>query len=470
MFKSLFKGWDDIVRTDYRARDIIAVEQAALAPHQPAGDKAAPWRGRGALATLHSPLSPMASAPSTPTSAGQQQQQRQRYKQQQPQAAGSWEEGGNTAGRSRLGTGGGGGAGAHKAPEVDVVDLFSGEQQDGAGGMTEKEAVRRTTAWADELEKMESFVLREGKFVRLPEGQVGHFYSEDCYVFLCTQWREVDGVVGDAEEEAEEEMECVAYFWQGRDARRLGWLTFQLSTRQQMEELVMQSIGCKLQVQREYQQQESMRFLALFDRQMVVHRGSHAKEQESTGPRLFCQHAFAPSVFTRVVEVDCEPRQLCSRSNYIMRVPFDGAAGKGIVYVWCGAQSSEEDAYIAQEIGRQKLWGASYRCVCACACASACSVCGCVCVCGCACVMCVVWFVPVCICIVCPDVAARFACIPASVTTASRQQHTPAGSRTCIWSACSAVRCLLPTLIPPSSLLFFLTNAFHLRCLQCASH
>lgn len=423
MFKSLFKGWDDIVRTDYRARDIIAVEQAALAPHQPAGDKAAPWRGRGALATLHSPLSPMASAPSTPTSAGQQQQQRQRYKQ--PQAAGSWEEGGNTAGRSRLGAGGAGGAGAHKAPEVDVVDLFSGEQQDGAGGMTEKEAVRRTTAWADELEKMESFVLREGKFVRLPEGQVGHFYSEDCYVFLCTQWREVDGVVGDAEEEAEEEMECVAYFWQGRDARRLGWLTFQLSTRQQMEELVMQSIGCKLQVQREYQQQESMRFLALFDRQMVVHRGSHAKEQESTGPRLFCQHAFAPSVFTRVVEVDCEPRQLCSRSNYIMRVPFDGAAGKGIVYVWCGAQSSEEDAYIAQEIGRQKLWGASYRCVCACA--SAYSVCGCACVWLRVCYVCCL--VRACLHLYCLSMRCCRFCMHTRlrVTTASRQQHTPAG-------------------------------------------
>jgi len=32
---------------------------------------------------------------------------------------------------------------------------------------------------------MQCFVLEGRKFVRLPKREIGHFYSEDCYVFLC---------------------------------------------------------------------------------------------------------------------------------------------------------------------------------------------------------------------------------------------------------------------------------------------
>ena len=39
--------------------------------------------------------------------------------------------------------------------------------------------------WNEDLESIESFVLEGRKFVRLPENEFGHFYSHDCYVFLC---------------------------------------------------------------------------------------------------------------------------------------------------------------------------------------------------------------------------------------------------------------------------------------------
>lgn len=39
--------------------------------------------------------------------------------------------------------------------------------------------------WNEDLDQMESFVLEGRKFVRLPEEELGHFYSGDCYVFLC---------------------------------------------------------------------------------------------------------------------------------------------------------------------------------------------------------------------------------------------------------------------------------------------
>lgn len=32
---------------------------------------------------------------------------------------------------------------------------------------------------------MQCFVLEGKKFVKLPKREIGHFYSEDCYVFLC---------------------------------------------------------------------------------------------------------------------------------------------------------------------------------------------------------------------------------------------------------------------------------------------
>ncbi len=47
-----------------------------------------------------------------------------------------------------------------------------------------------------------------------------------CFL-LPLQWKMVvDDEEGKTDEEAEEEMEAVAYFWQGRDAKNMGWLTF----------------------------------------------------------------------------------------------------------------------------------------------------------------------------------------------------------------------------------------------------
>lgn len=39
--------------------------------------------------------------------------------------------------------------------------------------------------WNEDLDGMEGFVLEGKKFARLPEEEFGHFYAQDCYVFLC---------------------------------------------------------------------------------------------------------------------------------------------------------------------------------------------------------------------------------------------------------------------------------------------
>jgi hypothetical protein len=60
----------------------------------------------------------------------------------------------------------------------------------------------------------------------------GHFYSHDCYVFLCRYWVPVDvpeDVNGEGEtepEQLEDDYQCIVYFWQGREASNMGWLNF----------------------------------------------------------------------------------------------------------------------------------------------------------------------------------------------------------------------------------------------------
>ena len=58
----------------------------------------------------------------------------------------------------------------------------------------------------------------------------GYFYTGECYVFLCTYWvpaqEASEGEEEDNEKEPEETQIHTVYFWQGRDAGNMGWLTF----------------------------------------------------------------------------------------------------------------------------------------------------------------------------------------------------------------------------------------------------
>ncbi len=96
---------------------------------------------------------------------------------------------------------------------------------------------------------MEAFVLENKKFVRLPEEEMGHFYSGDCYVFLCRYWipsveAEADANKNGDDGDAQDDFQCVVYFWQGRDASDMGWLTFTFSLQKKFESL----FGSKLEV------------------------------------------------------------------------------------------------------------------------------------------------------------------------------------------------------------------------------
>lgn len=136
--------------------------------------------------------------------------------------------------------------------------------------------------WNEDLDGMEGFVLEGKKFARLPEEEFGHFFTQDCYVFLCRSGRrnrrerktggaqfrdfspsvhrywvpveyedeekdkkEGDGEGGgrkgaeedDEDKQPEEDFQCVVYFWQGREASNMGWLTFTFSLQKKFESL-----------------------------------------------------------------------------------------------------------------------------------------------------------------------------------------------------------------------------------------
>ena len=108
--------------------------------------------------------------------------------------------------------------------KADLSALFAPRQPT----IAECEAQQLMEEWNDDLERMEAFVLEGKKFVRLPENELGIFYTQNCYVFLCRYWIRVETPEGVAEDEEsiEEDCQCVVYFWQGRDAGNMGWLTF----------------------------------------------------------------------------------------------------------------------------------------------------------------------------------------------------------------------------------------------------
>ncbi|CAG2114739.1 unnamed protein product, partial [Medioppia subpectinata] len=135
--------------------------------------------------------------------------------------------------------------------KIDLSALFMPRQP----SMSKTEANQLTEEWNEDLEAMEAFVLEGKKFVKLPEQEFGHFYSGNCYVFLCRYWVPLESENTsneDNDEDVEDDFHCVVYFWQGRDASNMGWLTFTFSLQKKFESM----FADKLEVTKTHQQQE----------------------------------------------------------------------------------------------------------------------------------------------------------------------------------------------------------------------
>ena len=108
------------------------------------------------------------------------------------------------------------------------------------------------------------------------------------------------GGAADGEGEGEEELEdeeptkTVVYFWQGREASELAWLTFNFSLRKDMEARLSRNPNGRpqsVEFKRVKQQQEDMYFLAHFLRKMVIHSGSYRdRDSEQLLDRVHFYH------------------------------------------------------------------------------------------------------------------------------------------------------------------------------------
>lgn len=244
-----------------------------------------------------------------------------------------------------------------KVAKVDLSALFTTRQQP----VPNSEQEQFVEEWNEDLDGMECFVLEGRKFVRLPEEEIGHFYTGDCYVFLCRYWVPVEQQEEDDEEEEpieqEEDFQCVVYFWQGRDANQMGWLTFTFSLKKKFELL----FGDKLEVLKTNQQQEAPRFLAHFKGKFIIHKGKRKEQDpgEKSKAKLYHIRSSGGILAKRVIEIEPSARHLNSEFCYILKVPFENYSEEGIIYVWIGSEVSESEADHAKEIGNE-IWDSGF--------------------------------------------------------------------------------------------------------------
>ncbi|KAJ7305988.1 hypothetical protein JRQ81_010354 [Phrynocephalus forsythii] len=242
--------------------------------------------------------------------------------------------------------------------KADLTALFLPRQPP----MPLAEAEQLMEEWNEDLDGMEGFVLEGKKFARLPEEEFGHFYTQDCYVFLCRYWIPVEceedeekkerkargeGAAEGEEEEAEEEEEeekqleedfqCVVYFWQGREASNMGWLTFTFTLQKKFESL----FPGKLEVVRMTQQQENPKFLSHFKRKFIIHRGRRKAKEDSLQPSLYHIRTNGSALCTRCIQINTDSSLLNSEFCFIL---------KGIVYTWVGRAADPDEAKLAEDI------------------------------------------------------------------------------------------------------------------------
>ncbi|XP_077019526.1 protein flightless-1 homolog isoform X2 [Tamandua tetradactyla] len=252
--------------------------------------------------------------------------------------------------------------------KADLTALFLPRQPP----MALSEAEQLMEEWNEDLDGMEGFVLEGKKFSRLPEEEFGHFYTQDCYVFLCRYWVPVEceeepeepeepaadcaeGAEGRTERRpAEEAFQCTVYFWQGREASSMGWLTFTFSLQRKFESL----FPGKLEVVRMTQQQENPKFLSHFKRKFLIHRGRR-KAPRAQQPSLYQLRTNGSALCTRCIQINTDSSLLNSEFCFILKVPFESEDNQGIVYAWVGRASDPDEAKLAEDI-LNTMFEASY--------------------------------------------------------------------------------------------------------------
>ncbi|XP_028173390.1 protein flightless-1-like [Ostrinia furnacalis] len=237
--------------------------------------------------------------------------------------------------------------------KADLSALFTPRQP----SMPAAESKTLADEWNEDLEAMEAFVLEGRHFVRLPDHELGVFHSCDCYVFLCRYVLpaepEEDSPDADGDDEGASAA-WVVYFWQGRRAPNMGWLTFTFGLERKFKQLCR-----RLDVVRTHQQQESLKFMAHFHRRFIIKDGKRNQKPENGRQpvELYELRSNGSTLCTRLIQVKADASQLNSAFCYILNVPLEGAhdTSSAIVYAWIGSQADADSARLIEQIAEDKF-------------------------------------------------------------------------------------------------------------------
>lgn len=197
---------------------------------------------------------------------------------------------------------------------ADLAALFMPRQN----AMPLNEAEQLEEDWNYDLEAMEAFVLEGKKFVRLPEEELGNFYTGECYVFLCRYCIPVEEEDFEVEEikQSDDEIQCVVYFWQGRNASNMGWLTFTFTLQKKFKTM----FGEELEVVRIHQQQENLKFMAHFKRKFIIHIGKRKDKSKDSDIKpvveFFHLRSNGGALCTRLIQIQPDASNLNSAFWY----------------------------------------------------------------------------------------------------------------------------------------------------------
>lgn len=250
---------------------------------------------------------------------------------------------------------------------ADLAALFMPRQPP----MTVAKATQLEEDWNMDLDVMEAFVWEGKKYVRLPDEELGQFYTDACYVFLCrycippeeedddeeddvdATGNPVDGMAGKRPSASsagsfadtaavppgsassahpskpssinlsaaalsspapvvEDEIQCVVYFWQGRQAGNMAWLTFTFTLQKKFKAM----FGEELEVVRIHQQQENLKFMAHFKRKFIIKNGrrnERIRTEDGKAPVEFYHlRSNGSALCTRLIQVRADASALNS--------------------------------------------------------------------------------------------------------------------------------------------------------------
>lgn len=243
-----------------------------------------------------------------------------------------------------------------KAAKVDLSPLFLPRELP----MPNRDANELEMKWGSQLQRMICCIIKGRKFAILNNREKGHFYSGECYFFLCKYVTPIEDVERDEEDEdmddVEEEFETstVIYFWQGKDTNNMAWLTFTHGIKKQLER-AMESLDWgmdgNVDVVKLYQQQEDMKFLSHFGGKFIIHWGKRNTEEPDFNPSLYQIRSNGSKLCRRIVQVPATPQTLNPAFCHILKVPFENS-GSGIVYIWIGGKTTQEESIHAEQMGR----------------------------------------------------------------------------------------------------------------------